>query len=148
MPNTNPLPRQKKILEEIDALKTRQAEDKKRQTELELEYLGLVKDGGPRTLEVEVPDALVTGTLVEGTRLILDEPKLKKTLGAAKFKKVTKEVLDRSLLDDAIHRGAVAASDVAKCSEEVSNKPYVKITRKAKPKAKPSKTVKRRAVRK
>lgn len=74
-------------------------------------------------------DAGNTGTLVSATRLVFDEAKLKKSLGASMWNSLTKQVLDRSLLEANIAAGKVDANVVATATDEVQNKPYIKIGR-------------------
>lgn len=72
----------------------------------------------------------IQAKIVKATRIIFDEPKLKKLLGADKWKKVTKLVLDKTLLEDQVARGEVSTELIATCTEEKPNKPYVKFTTK------------------
>lgn len=73
----------------------------------------------------------VTGTLVEPTSLIFDEEKLKKKVGASTWNKITRRVLDRSLLEEAVARGLVSPATVASCASEEPKNPYIRVTEKS-----------------
>jgi hypothetical protein len=90
-----------------------------------------MKVEGQQSLKVRDDENAITGTLVEAIRIVIDEARLKKELGAQKWGKVTKQVLDKPKLEDAITKGEVDPNVVAICSEEKANKPYVKVTAKA-----------------
>lgn len=68
----------------------------------------------------------VKGTLVEPVRIVIPEEKLKKAIGAAKWKIVTKSVLDKKLLEANIVNGNIDPNVVASVSEENPTKPYIK----------------------
>lgn len=70
----------------------------------------------------------IKGTLVKAERVIIKEDDLKANIGSAKWKKVTREVLDKAKLEAAVAMGIVDADDVAAASEIVQNKPFVKVT--------------------
>lgn len=70
----------------------------------------------------------ITGTLVKGSTISIDEEKLKKSLGAALWKKVTKQVLDKERLEAHIVTGDVDANVVAAASTEKDRKPFIKVT--------------------
>lgn len=68
-----------------------------------------------------------TATMVQGSRLVPDVPKLMRTLTKAQWDSITKRVLDQKLLEDAIAKGKINPMVIAKCYEDVPNKPYIKI---------------------
>lgn len=70
----------------------------------------------------------IKATVVAGTRIITDEPALKKKLGARVWDRVTTKKLDKAKLEDAIATGEVDATVVAACSEEIPNKVYIRPT--------------------
>lgn len=70
----------------------------------------------------------VSGTIVAGTRVVIDEVGLKKRLGADLWNKVTTRSLDRKKLDAYLASGEVDVNEVAAVSEEVENAPYLRIT--------------------
>lgn len=67
-------------------------------------------------------------TLVQGTTVKYNEPGLKKALGATVWKKVTKTILDKKLLEDLVTQGDIDVHVVAENSSVNENKPYVRIT--------------------
>lgn len=92
-----------------------------------VELIAAMDDAGLDKLTAEVDGHYVGATKVVGTRIVIDETKLKKTIGAPKWKKVTKEVLDKELLEAHVTTGDIDANEVAMCSEEHENKPYVRV---------------------
>jgi hypothetical protein len=68
------------------------------------------------------------GTLVEPTRIEIGEAMLKRKLGATLWKRITKTILDRDLLEHEMAAGNVDPKVVAMCSEEVPIAPYIKIS--------------------
>ena len=74
----------------------------------------------------------VTVTVVEAERLQLDEGMLRRKLGSTAYRKICKLSLDRKLLEDAMARGEIDANTVAECSTLVPNKPYLRLTERAK----------------
>lgn len=110
---------------------------KQRKNEAEAEIQSLTKlltesmtAGEMRKLQTNVPDGILIGTLVTPSTVEIDEPRLKRQLGAKVWKKVTKQVLDRKLLDDALSTGEVDIAVVAQCSQEKFRSPYIKLTTK------------------
>ncbi len=75
----------------------------------------------------------VTATLVEGARVVIDPQKLKQGLGASLWNKVTKRVPDKGLIEAGIAAGEVDPNIVAAASEEVPNRPYIRISAKRAP---------------
>ncbi len=70
----------------------------------------------------------VTATLVEVSRVVIDPQKLKKGLGASLWNKVTKRVPDKGLIEAGIAAGEVDPNIVAAASEEVPNRPHIRIS--------------------
>jgi hypothetical protein len=87
-----------------------------------------MKKTGDFKVRTAVGGESITGTLVEASRIVVDEPGLKKALGAARWGKVTKAVLDKDKLEHEIAAGGIDPNVVAAHSEEVPNKPYIRIT--------------------
>lgn len=67
-------------------------------------------------------------TIVRPTTLKIDEEGLKEALSPSLWKSVTKQVIDKKALEDAVVRGKIEASVVADNSKEVAAKPYLRIT--------------------
>lgn len=82
---------------------------------------------GAKSTSVQLPDKLVKGTLIEVSRIVINEPALKKKIGAEMWNKVTKRVLDKPKLEAAMALGEVDPNTVASVSEEVPNKPYIRL---------------------
>lgn len=68
-------------------------------------------------------------TLVEPEKQIIDEHGLKRRLGAAKWKKVSREVVDKAKLEAAVTMGTVDIADVAECTHYERISSYVTIKR-------------------
>lgn len=119
------LKRAKAVRDEADEMVTAITED----------LVAAMKKEGTTTLKCRDDKDAITGTLVEATRVLIDEDRLKKNLGARMWDRVTKKVLDKPKLEDAIARGDVDPNVVAQCSEVKANRPYVKVTTKALPTA-------------
>ena len=97
-------------------------------TENQLEAIALIEDLGQSTLSFEDESVTYKGTVVRGTSLDINALKLKKRLGAARFKKLTTASLDMAKLESAIAAGDVDPADVAACSTESERKPFIRIT--------------------
>ena len=81
------------------------------------------------TVTVGEEENQVKVTIVRPTTLKFNEDGLQKSLTPAQWRQVTKTVLDKKALEDAVARGKVDIGIVGKNSEEVASKPYLKITR-------------------
>lgn len=68
----------------------------------------------------------VTVSIVRGERVKIDWDKFKKKIGATTWKKITKDVPDQGLVDQAIVDGLFTVEDLAECSSTVPNSPYLK----------------------
>lgn len=88
---------------------------------------------GATSLSIELDDERVKGTIVRGERVVIDELKLRKSIGSAQWKKVTKEVLDKKKLEAETAIGNIDANKIAMASEVYENAPFIKITFGAKP---------------
>lgn len=103
-----------------------QMDEAMRETQAEL--IDWMEDEGKKSLTADDGDNRISGTIVRGTRIVIDEGRLKKLLGAKLWNKVTKKVLDKSKLEDLIVRNEIDPMEVATCSNELDNKPYIKVT--------------------
>jgi hypothetical protein len=83
-----------------------------------------------KNVETQVPEGVVTTVLIQNTADVIDEAALRKRIGAAAWKKVTRPVLDAGLLEAAIANGEVDANAVAQCTETRTSKPFVKVAAK------------------
>lgn len=89
----------------------------KRLEDAELETITLGEEGA----EVKV-------TIVRPTTLKLNEAGLEKSLSSGQWTQITKRVVDKKALEDAVARGKIDPSVVADNSNEVASKPYLRIT--------------------
>lgn len=103
---------------------------KERVLELEASLIAELHGQGLTSIHTQIGGETITGTLVEATRILIDEPRLQKSVGALTWAKITKRVLDKPRLEAAMAKGDVDPAVVAAASEEVPNKPYVKVTAK------------------
>lgn len=94
---------------------------------IEVQLASLMQEWGITTASVEVDGIQITGTLVAGSTMAIDEDRLKRALGATKWQSVTSRVLDKAKLEDAIARNLIDATVVAQCSVETPRRPYVTI---------------------
>ena len=67
-------------------------------------------------------------TIVRPTTLKFDEEGLKSSLSESQWRQITKTVLDKKALEDAVARGKIEISIVGENSKEVASKPYLRIT--------------------
>lgn len=72
----------------------------------------------------------ITATRVQAEKVEIDDENLRKKIGAGKFDKISKRVVDSGLLGEAIKSGSVSEVDVASVSTIKPGTPYVKVTRK------------------
>lgn len=70
----------------------------------------------------------LTGTLVEGSTVVVNQERLKKLLGSARWSKVTTPTLDMAKLEAAVASGLITAEEVAECSDEVPKAAYIRVT--------------------
>lgn len=71
-------------------------------------------------------------TVVRATTMEFNEEGLKNSVSESVWRQITKVVLDKKALEDAVARGKVALDIVADNSKEVAKKPYLKITKEKK----------------
>lgn len=90
---------------------------------------GYLEDNGLETLTVGEEGNTTKVTIVRPSSLVIDDDALFAELSASQVKLVTKKVLDKKALEDAIVRGKIDESVLTNNSKEVANKPYLKITR-------------------
>lgn len=81
-----------------------------------------------KSVTVELEGRALKATKVQGVRIVIDEPSLKKKLGAKVWEHVTTRVLDKKKLEATIEMGEVDAMKVAECTTEVPNRPYIKLS--------------------
>ena len=71
-------------------------------------------------------------TVVRATTMEFNEEGLKDSVSESVWRQITKVVLDKKALEDAVARGKVPLDIVADNSKEVAKKPYLKITKEKK----------------
>ncbi len=67
-------------------------------------------------------------TIVRPTTLKIDENGLQQALTNAQWKSITKQVIDKKALEDAVVRGKIDAVTVSDHTKEVASRPYLRIT--------------------
>lgn len=67
-------------------------------------------------------------TLVEPVRVVIDEARLKKSLGARLWGKITRQVVEKKLLEACIAVGEIDANVVAACADEVPSTPHIRVS--------------------
>lgn len=67
-------------------------------------------------------------TFVQNMRTVIDEPGLKKAMGAVAFRKVTKQVIDRKKLEAAMESGTADPLIVGQYVKEEPSSPFVRFT--------------------
>jgi hypothetical protein len=67
-------------------------------------------------------------TIVRPTSLKFNEEKLKEKLSDKQWRQITKTVLDKKAIEDAVARGTIDISIISANSAEVASKPYLRIT--------------------
>ncbi|CAB4192987.1 hypothetical protein UFOVP1246_21 [uncultured Caudovirales phage] len=93
----------------------------------QLEAIELMDKLGLKSHTSESPDGgSVTVSIVKGERVKIDWDRFKKKIGAPAWKKITKDVPDQGLVDQAIADGLFTIEDLAECSSTVPNSPYLK----------------------
>ena len=81
------------------------------------------------TVKVGEEGASTKVTIVRPTTMEFNEDGLKKSVSDSVWRQITKLVLDKKALEDAVARGKVSVDIVADNSKEVPKKPYLKITK-------------------
>lgn len=100
------------------------------------ERFGKVKEELMKTMEKHELETVVVGdegsearvTVVRPTTLKINEAGLEQALTKAQWKSITKQVIDKKALEDAVVRGKIDPTVVADNSNEVASKPYLRIT--------------------
>lgn len=118
-----------KALVQVATLKTDIKDMEEELNDVQQALCTWLEDKGQKSIGTDTPTGKLKGTRVAGARMILDEPRLKKILGARLFNRATKRVIDKKKLEDLITKGEVKSLDVASCMDEVTNKPYIKVTK-------------------
>ena len=91
-------------------------------------YLAALADNEMDTMTTEWRDLRIIGTKVQSSTLKIDEDGLAEAVGPQKWVTISKRVLDRKLLEDAVVSDRFDPNLLAKHSEEVPRAPYVRVT--------------------
>jgi hypothetical protein len=94
---------------------------------VEVQLAALMEEWGVNTASVTLDGVKITGTLVKGSTINIDQERLKRALGAQGWQNITTRVLDKAKLEDAMAKGLVDATVVAQCSVETPKRPYITI---------------------
>lgn len=118
-----------RLLIEIESaeeeVQTWQAQVEKSKSEL----MALMEKHELSTIAIPVREEDQRVTLVRPTQLKFDEQGLQDAVSEAIWRTITKRVIDKKALEDAVARGKVEPSVISKHSKEVATKPYLRITR-------------------
>jgi hypothetical protein len=93
------------------------------------ELMALMEKHELSTIAIQVREEDQRVTVVRPTQLKIDEQGLQDAVSEAIWRTITKRVIDKKALEDAVTRGKVEAETVSKHSKEVATKPYLRITR-------------------
>lgn len=83
-----------------------------------------------KTAEVQDGGKEYRVTYVQGETTKIDEQGLRKALGAANYRKYTKETLDRKKLEEGMDKGEVDPIVVGQHVQVVPSKPFLRFTEK------------------
>jgi hypothetical protein len=97
-------------------------------TKLKEKIFGHLEDNALETLEVGEEGSVIRVTIVRPTTLKIDEAGLEQALTKPQWKLITKQVVDKKALEDAVVRGKIDTNIVADQTKEVASKPYLRIT--------------------
>ncbi|NBO53558.1 MAG: hypothetical protein EBU84_02965 [Actinobacteria bacterium] len=92
------------------------------------ELMNLLDKHELETVTVGEEGSATKVTVVRATTIEFDEEGLKKSVSDSVWRQITKVVLDKKALEDAVARGKVPIETVADHSKEKPKKPYLKIT--------------------
>ena len=95
-------------------------------------FLVALADNDMDTMTTEWRDLRITGTKVESSTLKIDEDGLAEAVGSQKWVTISKRVLDKQLLEDAVVKDRVSPTLLADHSTEVPRAPYIRVGVKAK----------------
>ncbi len=104
-------------------------EDAQRRLELAQQNLVERMTREQRKTFVKTTDGKVyRATYVQAIRTQVNEEGLKKAIGAVRFRKVSKQVLDKRLLEEALEAGTIDPVVVGQFVTEVPNRPSIRLS--------------------
>ena len=113
---------------DANRLKAEKAAAEERYKEAEARLIKLMEAEGVRSSTKEIEGVSIRATLVERERVTIDEPSLRKALGARLFNKLTVRKLDQGLLKQAIVDEQVDPVVVSQHSVITRDRAYVRLS--------------------
>lgn len=101
-------------------------EAESRRKEVGNQLLPLMVDEKVTKQKADLGHHVATVRVKKRTKMVVDEDRLKKALGASQFNKLTSPVLDEAKVEAAIQLGDVDPNVVASCTSE-SETPYLEV---------------------
>jgi hypothetical protein len=95
----------------------------------QVEAISVMKSQDLKFVVLEVSDGIVKATVVEGTRVNIDEEKLKAKVGSKVWAEMLTPQLDKRKLEAQVALGKVSAKVLDECSTEEPNKPYLRFSK-------------------
>lgn len=92
------------------------------------EYMAALDKEGIDSLSTIYKGQRITATKVQSSTLNIDENGLSEEIGPSKWTTISKRVLDRKLLEDAVTKDRIDSDLLARHSDEVPRAPYVRVT--------------------
>ena len=126
--NTKQIESIERLLEEHHAIADEMTLLDERLTKVKKTLMEKLESAELETLTVGEEGSEIKVTIVRPTTLKLNEAGLEKDLSSAQWKLITKKVVDKKALEDAVVRGKIDPTVVADNSNEVASKPYLRIT--------------------
>ena len=129
----------KTLVEQAESLRNKRQFYKQLEGEsktIQAEVIAVLDQEEQKSFRYETDDGRpVTMTRVQAEKMHIKEKGLKKALGAKAWAKVTKRVLDEDKLMAQIQDEKIDVTTVAKHTEYIPNRPFVRFTVRAKTKA-------------
>jgi hypothetical protein len=94
-------------------------------------YMAALDAEGLDSLSTVHKGQRITATKVQSSTLKIDEDGLAEAVGSQKWVTISKRVLDRKLLEDAMMRDRIDSTILTRHSDEVPRAPYVRVNVKA-----------------
>lgn len=117
-------------LTELADLKDEIAEKDERRKELESKIIEYLDGNETSAIEWEHYGKSAKASVVRSSTIKIDEEGLLAELPARTVTAITTRVIDRKALEDKVARGQIDVNLVAKYTDEVAKKPYVRVTKK------------------
>lgn len=118
----------KEDLYRLAALKRALENLENEKAQVEARLVESLQRSGHKSLSADIDGVKIKGTLCAPTRVVIDEARLKASLDAAQWKKVTSLKLDKEKLEAAVVQNIVDRNVVAAVSDELDSKPYIRVS--------------------